>query len=420
MLDYDHEMNFLRRRGYQAELYVEKVDSLQISKDVETTASQSSRTEGYGLRVIKDGRVGYASSCTFEKALIERAIGACRTAQKDKNNALPSSGRGARGSSRNLGFGIRDCADRTKAFFEQLVEPLNVNLNSAFVAALNAEISIISTEGVDAKERSSAFSAAIDANYKKGGTLTPPISEYCASTKIPKNPDRIRNSLEEKIDAVKRQIALPRRFDEVVFTPKAVAATISGLVASSFSGENLFRGITPMKERLDLRNSISLIDDPFVKDSIFSRNFDGEGMPKRKIPLVLGGKVNGFLYNTYWARKASVVGTSSAGRRYLSTPHISTSNLVILAKEEKNVAEDSLVVDELLGAHTSDLTTGRFSLTTSAAWINGRGGRAGVKGVVLTGSINDFLSGIESMSRNKITDYGVVTGDLKVKGLSIT
>ena len=420
MRDYDREISALSRRGYQAELYVEKVDSLQITKEMEATTSQSSQTEGYRLRVVKEGKVGYASSSVFEKAMVERAIKACGVAQPDRNNALPPSWRCARSNSRNFNFRIEDSVAAAKAFFDMLVEPSTVNLNSATVCAANTEISVISTEGVDVKEKSSAFSAYVEANYKKGSLLTPEVHDYRTSTKMLRNPNGIRQTVMEKIDAVKLQSQLPRKFDEVVFTPKAVAMVISSLVASSFSGESLFRGITPMKEELDLGNWISLMDDPFVKDSVYNCSFDGEGLPKRKIPLIQEGRVKNFLYNTYWARKASVAGTGSASRGYQSAPQIANSNLVILANEEKDVAEDSLVVDEVLGSHTSDLTTGKFSVTASAAWINGRSGSRGVKGVVVTGNLTDVLSGIESMSRNKITDYGVVTGDLKVKGLSIT
>lgn len=415
----DAEIRSLGGKHYQAELFVHSTESIEFTQELKVSLSQSERFTGYGLRVIKDGKAGYASSNVFGKELVDRAIKACRVARPDRYNSLPSSELGAKGSSRNFEFKLADSAERIKDYFEMLTEPLGVNITIAAVSATNTEMRVISTEGVDVRERSSAFSAVISANYKEGKLLTPEIAESCSSTRLLKDPEQLRITVKRKIEAQKVQVELPRKFDEVVFTPKAVEAAISDLVESSFSGESLQRDITPManqsKEKLDLQNSIGLADDPFVEGSTNCSVFDDEGLPKRRTVLVEDGLVKSFLYNTYWARRASVPGTNSASRTYQKVPEIATSNLVLSLKEEKDVTQDALVVDELLGSHAADPATGNFSLTASAATYKGQG----VKDVVITGSLTELLRGADAMS-DVVVYEGVVTGNLRVKGLSIS
>ena len=61
MRDYDREISALSRRGYQAELYVEKVDSLQITKEMEE----------YKFYLVAEKLYHYAWH-TFADVIIER------------------------------------------------------------------------------------------------------------------------------------------------------------------------------------------------------------------------------------------------------------------------------------------------------------------------------------------------------------
>jgi predicted Zn-dependent protease len=207
----------------------------------------------------------------------------------------------------------------------------------------------------------------------------------------------------------------------VVFTSQAADSIISAFSPLMFSGASRFEGTTPMSEGLDLGNDVSLSDDPTIKESGRSIAFDDEGLPKGRVRLLEGGVVKNFLYNAYWSSKASRDNTNSASRpSFTLVPGIDTSNLVVSAREESDVAAGSFVVDEVMGVHSGDPTTGSFSVVASVAWDGRKGRTKGVRGLMITGNFVDFIKGIKAMSRDKVTDNATITGDLMVAGLSIS
>ncbi|VVB77204.1 Putative modulator of DNA gyrase [uncultured archaeon] len=423
MLDYYAEIDKLGKQGFQAELMVEKFASLKRIDDTGESFSLNRNTLGHGLRVIKGGKQGFASSNTFDQALIDGAKNACSAAKRDKSNVIPASD-GVHKNARNFfKFKVEDATEKSADFMSQLTAPLGAaTITSATVSIFNTDIKIINTEGVDVRELSSAFTYELNANYRKGNKVTPEISEYRASQSLLSNADEIRACVKDKIEAVKIQ-RKPPKVDTVVFTPKGAASAMVYFLESSFSGRELYFGTSPLSEGMNLDCKLSLTDDPTVKNSIPSVNFDDEGLPRKKIVLMEEGIIKNFLYNTYWSLKASKENNHSAWRAdHRSTPGISPTTIVISTKEEKSVTDGALVVDEVMGSESGDSTTGEFSLTPQVMWYDSGHGKVGAKDVMIRGNFKNLLAGIESMSyKNKSAYYGgVMTGDLRVNGLSVS
>ncbi len=409
---YYSALNRLRHEGYQAELLL--VDSRELSFELDwamATSSVGSTGVGYRLEVVKDGRIGIANSNVFNNELAERAMRMAAVSERDKSRGLPS-GDSAGRSSVNLKFNLADGVDKIKQIFLELTDTPKWNLTGAQVSAGNYRKRVISTEGTDIEEwRSSiALGMAVSLRSRMGGPL-PDVGEEISSTALNISVGDIKDSVARKKEALKTVVKNDKRYDEVVFTSLASVQLFGSLLADAFWGENLYRQRTPLGKGMEIGNpDISIIDDPAVRNSTYSRTFDAAGQRKSPITLLGGGEVENFLYDEYWARKASAKNTASAD---------GVSNLVIKAREERDVTQDALVVDYLQGVHESDTCTGRFSVSADVAWRNMNGCTQGVKDVIIAGDLLSLLRGIESTSIKKRIDEHVVVGDLRVKGLSV-
>ncbi len=413
MGDYYAELARLKRRGYQAEVVV--VGASEITFDVDqnkvVTPSYTSSTT-YNLRVIKDHRVGQSSSPHFNNALVEHAVQMALLSQRDKNMALPSvPSTGA--SVVNLEFKLNDSLDSLRQqMIDLAVDTPEWDLAGAKLKAGNYSKKVVSTEGVDIGERRSALSMEMGIyTHSSTGEPMPDVWDGGSSTAMNIDINGIKASIERKMAALNGRVKNDRKYDEVVLTAYSAGQLLSALVEPAFTGGNLYWKSTPLRPGMKIGNAdISILDDPEVKYSVDSRTFDLEGQRRRPITMLRDGKVESFLYDTYWARKAGAKGTASSG---------GAANIVVSSKEEKDVTQDALVVDYIQGVNSADPTTGKFSVNAGIAWRPSRGGTVGVRDVIISGDLVSLLRGIQSMSTKKKSTDGVVVGDIRVRGLSV-
>ena len=93
--------------------------------------------------------------------------------------------------------------------------------------------------------------------------------------------------------------------------------------------------------------------------------FDGEGVPKQKTPIISGGLLKNYLYDSYTAGKAGCQSTGNASRTsYRSIPHIGTSNLQVFGRAgdlDSFVSETDKGILVFYTADQPTLATGDFS-----------------------------------------------------------
>ncbi|MCK5236509.1 MAG: TldD/PmbA family protein, partial [Deltaproteobacteria bacterium] len=130
---------------------------------------------------------------------------------------------------------------------------------------------------------------------------------------------------------------------------------------------------------------------------------DDEGVPTQVNELVTKGRLGGYLYDTYWAKRAGKSSTGSLGRgSYSSSGGIGTSNLYIEKGEEelqellKDIGE-GLLITELMGVHTIDSVTGDFSLGATAFKVEGGEVAFPVRGLAISGNLLELLKKVEKV-----------------------
>jgi PmbA protein len=164
-----------------------------------------------------------------------------------------------------------------------------------------------------------------------------------------------------------------------VLLDPTVAASFAGLIGGTLAADAVQRGRSPFAERLGdevASDALLLRDDGLDPEGLASSPFDGEGVPRRRTPLIEGGLLRTFLHDTYTGRRGGAESTGSAGRGgYRSLPAVSTSNLIVgegSATFEELLAEagDGVYVTDVAGLHSGvNPVSGVFSVGASGREI---------------------------------------------------
>jgi PmbA protein len=213
-----------------------------------------------------------------------------------------------------------------------------------------------------------------------------------------------------------------------------VAASFVGFIGGMLSAEAVQRGrsLFAGKEGETVADSaVALADDGTDSDGPGSSPFDGEGSPTRRTPLVQGGRLETFLFDTRTARRAGRATTGNAGRSsYRSAPSVGTTNLILQPGEEtlgELVAQggDGLYVTDVAGLHSGvNPVSGTFSVGASGRLIeNGELGRP-VRELTIASDLVSMLRAVDGVgSEARWVPFGgsvravpLLIGEMSVSG----
>ena len=187
----------------------------------------------------------------------------------------------------------------------------------------------------------------------------------------------------------------------VVCDPQVARAFVSHL-ARAVMGDALYRRATFLLDRegeLVASPLLNLIDDATLPGRLRSRPFDGEGATARRNPIITGGEFQGFLFDSYSARKTGRQSTASASRGVGGVPTPSTTNLFIAAGPHSPAAiiasvERGVYLTDLMGFGWN-LTTGDFSQGAAGLWIEQGELSYPVSEINVAGNLNEVLRDVD-------------------------
>ena len=164
-----------------------------------------------------------------------------------------------------------------------------------------------------------------------------------------------------------------------------VTAQFLGIIGSTLSGEQVLKGRSLFADRLGeavAADLITLVDDPTNPLAYTATETDGEGLATRANPLFERGVLRRFVHNTYTARRAGTSSTGNAVRGgFKSTPGVGCIALALepgARDQEQLLAEvgDGVLVSSVSGLHSGvNPVSGDFS--TGAEGLRVTGGALG-------------------------------------------
>jgi len=195
-----------------------------------------------------------------------------------------------------------------------------------------------------------------------------------------------------------------------------VATEILEVIAPAFLAENVQKGKSLLAGRIgeDIFSPMLRIrDDGTLPGGMGTAPFDGEGVPQQNTVLVDKGRLAGYLYDTYRARKAGMVSTGNATRgSSKSPPLMGVSNFFIDNGDTPFAGllqgiERGILVTTVMGMHTANPISGDFSVGAAGFLIERGSVTVPVKGIAIAGNIMELFHSVELVG-NDLRFFGVV------------
>ncbi|MHC5079442.1 MAG: metallopeptidase TldD-related protein [Planctomycetota bacterium] len=177
-------------------------------------------------------------------------------------------------------------------------------------------------------------------------------------------------------------------------------------------GKNVLLGSSPLAGRLGERIAVpefSLVDDPLVDLASGSSARDGEGVPRRIVPLIEEGVVKNFLYDLDTASRAGVETTGHGESREPTNWRVCRGGVPL--ETLVGELEEGLLVEHVLGLGQGNAMAGEFSVNVAQGYKIEKGEIVGrVKDVMVAGNVYDALMDIDALSAEEEWNPGWFEG----------
>jgi PmbA protein len=433
------------RAGEQLEVYV--ASSRRTTARVrggELEALESAASSGVGVRVVVDGRQGFASTGSLDAAAVARALADARDnvtfAEPDDGNglaepdgvevaSLPGPDAALAGLTSDRRVELAVAVERAALATDPRISGVRMVEWSDAVGA----VALASTTGLRASDRSSRWSAMADLLATDAGE-----TQEAHAVRVGRRFDEVEDGavLEEVgREAAERAVVLlgatqPRSRRCAVVLDPHVAGSFLSLIGATLVGDAVLKGRSPFAGRVgDAVASplLSLVDDPTDPLSPAARRYDGEGRATRRNVLLSASVLGGFLHSTWSARKAGATPTGSSVRDYASTPHAGTQALVLGLGDVPDAellrrVGDGIWVQTVSGLHSgTNPVSGDFSVG-----IAGRAVRDGelaepVREATIASTLQRMLLDVVGVSSERVwLPGGTGSASLAIDGVSLS
>jgi PmbA protein len=401
----------LSKGASSAELFY--MNALQTDVEYEAKrlkAVLSTEERGAALRVIKDGRFGFATSTKLDdpEQLAEDAIATAAYGDEASFEFAPESSMPEVPvyDRKVADLGVEDMMTRSEDGIARIVDyDGEINAESSSRRTVQT-IRVVTSEGLDASYERTLYQFYLGGRLVEGTNFLDCSSYYGGSALDVDGSHLVENVIRD-FKRGRKNADVASGPTKVLFTPQAVADVMLTL-QSAVSGSIVERGISPLGDKLgqtiyDPR--ITVYDDGLAKDGYGTAGFDDEGVPMQRTPIVENGVLSSFLTDLRTSRKLDLprTGNGIRARRLVLTkdlgkiPAPEVTNWEMAGGEkhhEELVAEmgHGVIVDSIMGILMSNLIAGDFSgnvaygLKVEGGRITGR-----VKDAMVAGNIHRLL-----------------------------
>jgi PmbA protein len=406
----------LEGRADSYEIFFSRDDGISIeAQDGAVDALKVRSSMGVGLRAILNGRQGFGFSSVLEedalRDMVEKTLEGSTATAEDAFLGFPTPQAQPEEAIGLSDDSFADCSEEEMIERALKIEesakaedPRIARVRKASYQESKLSVRVVNSNGIDIKQSATFFSGSVSAVAEDKGEAEMGWEVGLAHKRSMIDPEKIGRAAAERALRM-----LGARSPVTVKCPavmeNAVVMELLEALSSSFLADNVHKGKSMLAGKIGKKiaaGPLNIIDDGLLPGGWSTALFDGEGVPRRRNPLVIGGVCEGYLYDTYWAKRDSVASTGNGARsRYKSMPAVGVTNLYI-EKGERTLDEligevsDGLFITELLGVHTINTVSGDFSVGASGLRIEG--GKQGypVRGMAISGNLMDLFSKVES------------------------
>ncbi|MBI5087870.1 MAG: TldD/PmbA family protein [Actinobacteria bacterium] len=407
--------------GEQVEAYV----SRDSETDIRVYAGEvehfvSAQSEGIGIRVIRDGRTGFAYAGTLDPRAIDEVLAEARDNAAFGTNdewaglATPDGVDVVAQALWNeslAGFATDKKIDLAKEL-ERLTAAADsrVRVEEADYADVASESAVATTTGIHRSGRENGCYVSVSTLADDGDE-----TQTGFGFSVGRSPDDfdLEKAAREAADRATRLLGATKPSSKrltVVLDP-FVTAQFLGVISGTLNGEAVIKGRSLFRDRMDepvASSLVTLVDDPTNPQAYTATELDGEGLAARRNVLIDGGVLRSCVHSSYSARRAGTVSTGNAVRGgFKGTPGVGCLALQLVPGTRSQLelvsgVSDGVLVQQVSGLHSGvNPISGDFSTGASGLLItNGQ----------LGAPVREFT--IASTLQRMLLDVAEVGGDV--------
>ncbi|MDH3314399.1 MAG: metalloprotease PmbA [Gammaproteobacteria bacterium] len=418
-----------RRGASAAEAGISTSSGLSVTVrmgDVETI--EHTRDKGLGLTVYFGKKKGSASTTNFTKEAVNDTVrAACAI---------------ARHTSEDECAGLADAELMAKSYPDlDLLHPWPLAPEEAIEIALKAENAarahdprITNSEGADVSHHEGSYVYA-NSNGFLGGYASSRHGVSCAVIakddsgmqrdywySVARNAAALEAPAQVGEKAAKRAVErlgsrkLSTRTAPVIYTAETARGLLHHFV-NAIRGSSLYREASFLLDHLGKRvfpEGFNIREEPHLKRALGSAPFDNEGVATRARDLVSDGVLQGYVLDSYSARKLGMQTTANAG---------GVHNLVVEPDELDfdalmNEMNTGLVITELMGMGINAVT-GDYSRGACGFWVEGGKVHFPVEEITIAGNLRDMYAGIVRIANDVDVRGTIRTGSILIDHMTI-
>ena len=373
----------------------------------------SAQSEGIGIRVISEGRTGFAYAGTLDESAIAEVLAEAR------DNLVFGTPDEWAGLAEPDGVAVTDqplwndaladfetdrkieMAQRLER--ETLAGDARVRVDDSNYADAYGEAAVATTTGIRQWGRENGCYVSISTLADDGDETQTGFGFSVGRDPAALDLDRAAG---EAVNRATRLLGATKPSSKrltVVLDPFVTAQFLS-IIASTLNGEAVVKGRSLFRDRLGEEVApafVNLVDDPTNVLAYTATDVDGEGLAARRNALIDGGVLRSFTHNSYSARRAGTVSTANAVRGGFSgTPGVGALALSLQPGDRSQEeligdVDDGLLVQSVSGIHSGvNTVSGDFSTRAAGLLIHGGTLGAPVREFTIASTLQRMLSDI--------------------------
>ncbi len=409
------------RGGEQVESYVARSRDTEVRVfDGDGESLSVAGGDGVGVRVVADGRQGYAWAGSLDPEVVDETLAEARDnagfGEPDQWYGLssPADAGGVEAAALDVWREeLRSMPTDEKVAIalelEQATRAADARVRGVEHAGYDdsaIEVAVANSLGVESITRRtlcscSAFALAGD------DTATQTGSGFSAGrTLADLDVDEAAGDAADRAVRLLGATQPPSRRLPVVFDP-LVTRSLLAILGAALGGEAVLKGRSMFVDRQGeevAAAGVTLVDDPTLPEAFGAVSHDSEGVPTRRTELIADGRLAGFLHNVYTGRRAGAVTTGSAARGgFKSAPGVAARALH-LAPGARSPAEilasvpEALYVQSVSGLHSgTNPVSGDFSVGVEGLMVRDGAFAEPVREVTIASTLQRMLLDVDQV-----------------------
>jgi len=196
-----------------------------------------------------------------------------------------------------------------------------------------------------------------------------------------------------------------------------IAPSLMRSLFGAIRGHAVYRKSTFLLDQVGTRifpDWVNISEDPLRPRGQASAPFDNEGVATRYRELVAGGVLQGYLLDSYSARKLGLQSTASAGGVRNATITGSGQTFDELLSEMGS----GVLVTELMGQGTN-MVTGDYSRGAAGFWVENGSIQYPIDEITVAGNLKDMYRRLLAVGEDNDIPGSVKTGSWLIEGMTV-